>query len=843
MAEYEPFLIGTQKTGLYQYLRPWMAPQDAWVSMQNAFIYRGVLSKRNGIVPFDCTISLTTIPLGTTTSAIGYSGTVLAFPIVAGTFEITIGSITFSDEGNGLLIGSPGGQGTINYFTGAWAITLVAPVTPAIPITVSYEVSNSHLQYQDYLGAGDGATATFTGTLPVHPIVGGTFTPSDGTETFTDSGNGTISSMAGGTGTINYQTGAYSITFHTAPGAGVPITVLYSPAVTNGTRPIMGLKQWTNETTGVTTLVAFDTRRASAFNDSMGCFQALASVSQTLWVDDGSTTNVPLNVNWSAVAPYTQALAPFTVTISYTGYSTTDNGSEGFADSGVIENTTTVNYTTGAIDLMLSANSAGRVFTVTFTLVGDYFTGTVSNFFNSTNWMSLLYVVNNADPITTFNGTTLARPPFGITQADVTAFVNNIATALDVEVYKNRFLVLSPSYTNNAGNNGIQPQTVAYSAINNAVNLAADVPGNGGFIEAGTDDFIQAAEFLRDQLIIFFQRSTWLFRFTGSSFDPFRFDRLNNSKNTNAPYGSIGYDERATSMGNKGLIACDGVNVQRYDLQIIDEFLEIDQNNFKQAYGTRFDSINQSWMLYPSKEDQDIVAGVKLSDKALVYNFLENTWSIYDFTLPSEKALLNCLGVYHQVTDKIWSDFPAPATPPPIPPQPPFLPNSWGASNFSWNNYLLQNQAPILLGGGQDGQVYELDDEETYTDNGNPIVASVTSTQWNPYVGKGQRIQFGWIDLYYDVIPSDDDEEEAPNPASNPILNLEFFVNNSTTPIDDPKIITLDTSIPGATQAMKRIYVNAIGEFLQMQITSDGPTPFNILGLIIWARPAGRLTP
>jgi hypothetical protein len=50
-----------------------------------------------------------------------------------------------------------------------------------------------------------------------------TFT--DGTETFTDNLDGTLTGSAGGTGTINYTTGAYDITFAVAPAA--PVTATY----------------------------------------------------------------------------------------------------------------------------------------------------------------------------------------------------------------------------------------------------------------------------------------------------------------------------------------------------------------------------------------------------------------------------------------------------------------------------------------------------------------------------------------------------------------------------------------------------------------------------------------
>ena len=73
----------------------------------------------------------------------------------------------------------------------------------------------------EVLGSGNGSNKTFSGTLafktgqPKRTGFGLTIT--DGTETFTDSYNGVLTGSLGGTGTINYSTGVYSVTFNTAP--------------------------------------------------------------------------------------------------------------------------------------------------------------------------------------------------------------------------------------------------------------------------------------------------------------------------------------------------------------------------------------------------------------------------------------------------------------------------------------------------------------------------------------------------------------------------------------------------------------------------------------------------
>lgn len=69
----------------------------------------------------------------------------------------------------------------------------------------------------DNLAVGDGVTVTFTGGLQSPPIIMGTLFITDGTQVLQDQGNGTLT--GDGTGAINYSTGAYNVTFTSAPAA------------------------------------------------------------------------------------------------------------------------------------------------------------------------------------------------------------------------------------------------------------------------------------------------------------------------------------------------------------------------------------------------------------------------------------------------------------------------------------------------------------------------------------------------------------------------------------------------------------------------------------------------
>lgn len=75
---------------------------------------------------------------------------------------------------------------------------------------------------------GAGAVGV-TGYLnwPLYGIVRGSVSFTDGAENFTDNGDGTLTGDGGGSGTISYSTGQFSLTFSLAPAAGTMITAGY----------------------------------------------------------------------------------------------------------------------------------------------------------------------------------------------------------------------------------------------------------------------------------------------------------------------------------------------------------------------------------------------------------------------------------------------------------------------------------------------------------------------------------------------------------------------------------------------------------------------------------------
>ena len=80
---------------------------------------------------------------------------------------------------------------------------------------------------QDAVSTGDGIVQTFAGTTQNNPVIQGTYAITDGSQIAFDKSDGilyqTIVGVDTAVGTINYVTGAFSVTFNTAPLASTTI--------------------------------------------------------------------------------------------------------------------------------------------------------------------------------------------------------------------------------------------------------------------------------------------------------------------------------------------------------------------------------------------------------------------------------------------------------------------------------------------------------------------------------------------------------------------------------------------------------------------------------------------
>jgi len=802
-SSYTPFLIGEgqSKTGLFSYLDSWVKPEDAFDKMENAFVYRSSLYERQGMV---------------------------LFPSIRGA-----GSLVYQDD-----IQAAVGNGTTGPFSGT-----LSHVPLFGTVTITAQTAAGKRSSTASFGAGTVAWST-----------GGT----------------SLATVVAGEG-IDFTTGVWKITTSSAVVNNTPIMIQYSYVpnrlATPINNPIMGIDTFKNEINNANTIVVTDTRRLNYYDASTPEFKPVQTFSDLIFTGNGVAVTTPsVNLQWGSP---TSALAPLSLTAQIidtsgavvdTSHDVPDSLTHGTwslgTPGGIIVAGGSVDYVTGAVTVDFGATMLAAGFTVRITgnLTGDYFTGNNTNFFNFVNWrpsdnfLSNLWMVNNKDPVTLFTlvgGTVpeLSRPALGITVDHVVTFFNDIATALDLQVYKESMLLIRPTLV---GHNGPEPQSIfwnrpfspltAQNPVYTPYDFAQDIRGHGGFINASTGDWIMNVEPLRDVLVVSCTNTTFLFRYTGNESQPFVFIQVNNSRSTNAPYGGVSYDQRITTMGSKGLIFCDGNNVDRYDIKAIDLWTDINQDHFEQCYAKKFDTLNQTWMLYPSMNTNE-----STSDSVLVYNYLEDTWAKFIPNLgqlvqtPTSPNTLSVTGLGFTTKDLTWADFGPNGT----------YPNyTWAMFDEAWNDNLEQALSPLLMGGDQNGFVYELNVgpfDNAGPDQKLPIKTSVITKQYNPFVAEGEKVRCGYLDVYYEVEPSIQ-------------LRFNFYVNSIEGTPAVSRLITLDSPSPTMKTGWKRIFINLTGQFIQWEIStliSDNASPpvynmnatFKILGQILYAAPAGRLTP
>mgnify|MGYP006280760309 CR=1 FL=1 len=86
-------------------------------------------------------------------------------------------------------------------------------------------------EFTESIGTGDNSTVDFTGTLSNGPVRPGTVEITDETETFADDECGRLTGDAGGSGTVDYLTGAVSVSFNAAPATDADISATYTNRV------------------------------------------------------------------------------------------------------------------------------------------------------------------------------------------------------------------------------------------------------------------------------------------------------------------------------------------------------------------------------------------------------------------------------------------------------------------------------------------------------------------------------------------------------------------------------------------------------------------------------------
>lgn len=214
-----------------------------------------------------------------------------------------------------------------------------------------------------------------------------------------------------------------------------------------------------------------------------------------------------------------------------------------------------------------------------------------------------------------------------------------------------------------------------------------DIPGKGGFLDCSTQEAIISAQFIKDRLIVFFERSTWELVYTGNEILPFRWFQINTELGVESTFSVVPFDKVVLGIGNTGIHACNGSNVERIDQKIPDTVFEIHNENdgVVRVNGIRDYFVEMVYWTFPDP-DSHPTADPVFPTRVLVYNYVTGSWALNNDSI-------TVFGYYQNVNDIRWNT----------------SNQTWQQAVETWDSGSLQGKFRQVIGGNQEGFVFIVD--------------------------------------------------------------------------------------------------------------------------------------
>ena len=339
----------------------------------------------------------------------------------------------------------------------------------------------------------------------------------------------------------------------------------------------------------------------------------------------------------------------------------------------------------------------------------DFFWGTsVRNYDDAANFNYLLFVSNYSfigdgsgtstnDPIRYWDGSAADFINFTPGISSVTV-ANVVLTARIIVQFKNRLLLLNvvENYDSGVGANTVYQNRCRFSQQVNFITplspttnpaFWSNINGYGGAIDAPTAEAIITAQFLKDRLIVYFESSTWEIVFTGNQDNPFVWQKINTELGAESTFSQVPFDKFVLGVGNVGIHACNGSNVDRIDEKIPDEVFEIhnDNNGIERVAGIRDYYTEMVYWTFPS---EDRSTDYPFNNRVLVYNYKNGSWSFNDDSITAFGYFQS--NISNTTTGVTWGE----------------LNTAWESCDFPWRSAVLQAKFKNVIAGNQEGYTF-----------------------------------------------------------------------------------------------------------------------------------------
>lgn len=212
-----------------------------------------------------------------------------------------------------------------------------------------------------------------------------------------------------------------------------------------------------------------------------------------------------------------------------------------------------------------------------------------------------------------------------------------------------------------------------------------DIFGRGGAIDAPTNESIIGATFIKNTLVVDFERSTWQLRYVGEYGLPFIWERISADFGSESTFSGVLFDNHRLSVGDKAINAATGIGVDRIDLNIPDQVFSFKNSNngTQRVSGIRDYKRELVFWNYPdastqASPTQDLI----FPNKVLLYNYRNQTWAIF-------RDSITCFGTFQSNSNTTWDS----------------LSVFWDSTTTLWDDPDNQSLFPIIVCGNQQGYV------------------------------------------------------------------------------------------------------------------------------------------
>jgi len=397
----------------------------------------------------------------------------------------------------------------------------------------------------------------------------------------------------------------------------------------------------------------------------------------------------------------------------------------------------------------------------------DEFNGDDANFIWFENWRDTGYLTNEIDQIRKFDGSYLTR--FNIDLDVEGGPDNDVNTCLLIFHIKSRILLLR---TVERGESYYQ--RARWSQV--FQRGQAIVFRDDDYSDADRDDMIMGADFIGNELIIFFERGAQKLVYTTDPDIPFKWEKIPSQEGCYATMSLSAFSDEIIAVGPTRFIACDGREVYGVDQKIPDLMLNFNQLAVHYCYSLILEELRLILTSY-AKE------GSEKPDEALMLNYEENNYAI--FRLP-----IHVMG-YSSLEKTLSTDDMAGI--------------SLDDLDYSLDDKELRAGYPTNLMGDIKGNIFKMFDGGA--DNGEAIECEAEGAEWNPFSKEGLKAVLGWLDFLVDR-------------NANASFDVSCYIGTENSPYKTETVVCTETGTL-RDKVYKRVYCNAEGDFHKINLGNN----------------------